>query len=792
MYNSKHHLKPSQKWAMQTLPWLVATACVAFGQAQAQTPAQNPVSALKEVVVSGSRSEQSTEDLALQMDVLRTQDLEVYQVGDIRDMAVGLPNVSVKRSPARFGVTGRGNSVGADANAGFTIRGQGGNRVVMLVDGVRLPRSYINGSNAFGRDSVAVGLLKRVEIVHGASSVLYGSDGLAGLVNFITLEPADYLLPTAGARKDIGGRAWLSYSGDDQGSTAGATLAARANDALEWSITGTKTQAKGLSNLGSNDSANVDRTTPNPQSSTSEALLGKLVFHAGAGVTHRLTLEHVRKTNEVDLLSSRVKVPVALPLTYSTLDTPTTRSSLQTAANAAAVVGESSFKTMNRDRVTWDARYRLDRDWADQVQFTLSAQQSHAVDDGKTVLKTEFANAGARIRTTNYDERSVQGNVQLEKVVFMTPRWSQKLTYGVDLARTDTSSLADGSDPAPLATFAPRRYFPNTRDSSQAVYLQSEWISDQWSVTPGIRYDRFALDVREQEGYFPGIASAPGVSLSGTALTPKVGVLFRATPQWSVYASYATGFRAPEGQQVNSALEVSTAVLLPNPDLKQETSRSLEIGTHAKMGRLSMDAALFSGKYSNLIVEKKDLGTANGLPASALNKTRFQTVNIDQATISGFEMRGELDWGRLNEGRLSTPFSYGSTRGSNDTSGVPLNTIDPAKYSVGIKFEGPTWLVRLDAFHRQEKSVQDLDSVFIPKSTTQLQFLVPASTTLDFSGQWRIRKDVRLNLAVNNLTDRKYWNWSDVQGLASNANPTVVDAYTQPGRHMNVSLVMDF
>jgi hemoglobin/transferrin/lactoferrin receptor protein len=91
--------------------------------------------------------------------------------------------------------------------------------------------------------------------------------------------------------------------------------------------------------------------------------------------------------------------------------------------------------------------------------------------------------------------------------------------------------------------------------------------------------------------------------------------------------------------------------------------------------------------------------------------------------------------------------------------------------------------------------VSELDTAYIPKSTTQLQFLTPAATTLDVHGQWRVRKDLRLNFGVSNLTDQKYWNWSDVQGVA--ANPTapllpVVDAYTQPGRHVNLSLVADF
>jgi hemoglobin/transferrin/lactoferrin receptor protein len=118
--------------------------------------------------------------------------------------------------------------------------------------------------------------------------------------------------------------------------------------------------------------------------------------------------------------------------------------------------------------------------------------------------------------------------------------------------------------------------------------------------------------------------------------------------------------------------------------------------------------------------------------------------------------------------------------------------MDPAKLSLGLKYETSDWDLRVDIIHRQEKTSSDLDSVFIPKSTTQYQFVVPAATTLDLSGQWRVRKDLRLNFAINNLTDRKYWNWSDVQGLSANATPLVVDAYTQPGRHINLSLVADF
>ncbi|MDP3084128.1 MAG: TonB-dependent receptor plug domain-containing protein, partial [Rubrivivax sp.] len=192
---------------------VLAAAAPALGQTQAAEPAPWRAGAsgsgLQVVVVSASRYEQFASDLALSMDVIGSRQLEQGQMMDIRDAAKALPNVSVKRAPARFSVTGRGNAVGADGNAGFSIRGQGGNRVTMLVDGIRLPRSYINGSNAFGRDSVDLGLVKRIEIVRGPTSALYGSDGLAGLVNFISHEPADFLKDAGHGAPALGGKAWL-------------------------------------------------------------------------------------------------------------------------------------------------------------------------------------------------------------------------------------------------------------------------------------------------------------------------------------------------------------------------------------------------------------------------------------------------------------------------------------------------------------------------------------------------------------------------------------------------------
>ncbi|MGH8832616.1 MAG: TonB-dependent receptor domain-containing protein, partial [Polaromonas sp.] len=319
--------------------------------------------------------------------------------------------------------------------------------------------------------------------------------------------------------------------------------------------------------------------------------------------------------------------------------------------------------------------------------------------------------------------------------------------------------------------------FPDTKESSSALYLQDEFIGNDWSITPGVRVDRFKLDAA-QVGF-----AATAASLSASAVSPKLGVLLRATPEWSVFGNYASGFRAPNAGQLNGFFENVNQFYrtISNPNLKPEKSRNFEVGVRGRLNRLSLDVAAFTGRFSNLIEDNVIVGGAGVVG----DPTVFQSINIGNATLSGFEIKGVMDWGQVADGRLSTPFSYGQARGTDKTTGRPLNSIDPAKLHVGVKFETAAWDVRLDASHHSAKKSSD---VFVDAPATQ--FVVPAATTLDLGGQWRISKKLRINAAIANLTDKKYWNWSDVRGLS--ATSPVADAYTQPGRYFNVSLVADF
>lgn len=729
---------------------LACTAQSLFAQAAAD-PSRPAV--LREVVVTGTRSEQVADDLPASVDVINRKQLEERQIRDIRDLARELPNVTVQRAPARFTLAGQ-PAFGRDRNAGFNIRGLDGNRVLMLSDGIRQPRSYVFSANAFGRDYLDIGLVQRVEVVRGAASALYGSDGLGGVINFITADPSNYL----GPGKTIGGSASVAYDGDDDGKRVGATVAGRVNDSLQWLIGGSFSGSNALDNKGSNNAANVDRTTPNPEDASSRALLGKLVFTPGGGQRHTLTLEHVQKEADYLLLSNIAKPPLA----------------------ATSTIAANAFTEQRRNRVGWEGRWQLGAAAADELQAVLSWQDA----DAREYSFEDRNTAADRIRDTVYNERTWQSYVQANKTLRMGNGLAHKFTYGAEVVRADIRNLQTGMTPAMGETF-PLKRFPDTRETSSALFLQDEIMAGNWTVTPGLRFDRFSIDA-SQAGFSPP-ATTPAASVSGTATSPKLGVLWQAMPAWSFFGNYAHGFKAPNASQVNAFFENATAFYktIPNPNLRPEKSRTFEVGARGRFEQFSLDAAVFTGRYKDFIEDTRQVGGA-GVPG---NPTVFQTINIGNVRISGFEVKGEARWGRLLGGLISTPFAYGQARGKDTNTGRPVNSINPARLTAGIKYDAGPWALRFDATHRAAKKSSDIDHASAITPPAQ-QFATPSATTFDLSGQWRITPTLRLTAGIYNLTDRKYWEWSDVRGVS--ATSTVVDAFTQPGRSLRVAMVADF
>ena len=692
---------------------------------------------MRDVVVSASRDEQDADSLPMTVDVIDAKQMEEGQISDIRELANKLPNVEVPRSPARF--SRASGSTGRDQNSGFNIRGLDGNRVLMLVDGVRLPRSYTFSANAFGRDYLDLGLVQRVEILRGSVPALYGSDGMGGLVNFITVQPDDLLKDG----KTLGGRVSASYDGANNGKRVGATIAGRASPEWGWLVSAGIGRSSALENMGSNNVAGALRTTPNPETDKSHSLLGRLVYTPSAVQKHVFTLENVDKRADYDLMSAR----------------------------SATVTDSQAQTTMKRWRASWQGEWReLNTALADEIKLMASYQSS---DSREFVTETRTPPLAYRERDVTYNEDALQLHAQAGKTLRWASNASGKFTYGVDYLRGKVVNEQNGITP-PAGESFPLKRFPDTTETSTALFAQAELHYGAFSLTPGVRAEHYSIKPK-QAGFAPAV-----VSNSDSAISPKLGAMFQMNDAWSVYGNYAAGFRAPNAGQINAFFENPLAFYksIPNPNLKPEKSNTFELGLRGRMNALRLDAAVFTGRYKDFIQDQVQVAGQYG---DRNNPATFQSVNLNRVHISGFELKADYDWGRFAGGNLRTNAAYGYTKGTDKNTDKPVDTISPQQLVLGVRYDHSNVGVQLSASHWAGKKAKDAATG---------AWLSPSATVLDLSAQWRVRPGTRLNVGIYNLTDKKYWRWADVRGLAGTTQ--IADAYSQPGRNVRVSLVQDF
>jgi len=155
-----------------------------------------------EIIVTGSRLNVNP-NLASPQPILSISNEEIAARGvvNIEDLTNTLPQISAAQTSEQ--------SNGASGTSQLDLRGLGAQRTLSLIDGRRLPYGD-SASIAVNIDLVPTGLVERVEVLTGGSSAVYGSDAVAGVVNFILKDDFE------GAELDLQyGFAQSSNSGND-------------------------------------------------------------------------------------------------------------------------------------------------------------------------------------------------------------------------------------------------------------------------------------------------------------------------------------------------------------------------------------------------------------------------------------------------------------------------------------------------------------------------------------------------------------------------------------------------
>ena len=215
---------------------------------------------LQQVTISATRQAQDVNSVPSTVTVHTREELDRNNVNTIKELVRYEPGVAV-------GGTGTRGAI-----SGYNIRGIDGDRVLTQVDGVEVPDGFFNGPYAkTQRNYVDPEIVKRVEILRGPASALYGSSAIGGAVSYFTLDPDDIIKPG----KDVGARLKTGYSSADESWLTSGTFAGRVQD-VDGLLHLSQRNGHETESYNGNNATGLARTGANPEDARTTNVLAKL------------------------------------------------------------------------------------------------------------------------------------------------------------------------------------------------------------------------------------------------------------------------------------------------------------------------------------------------------------------------------------------------------------------------------------------------------------------------------------------------------------------------------------
>lgn len=573
------------------------------------------------------------------------------------------------------------------------LRGLRKESIVVLVDGVRVNSAQPQGALA---SFVDLGLLERIEVVQGPSSVLYGSGAMGGAVNLIT--PSTRFTP----EPRLSGRFGLGFGT----TTAGALLLERSGPGHALVL--------GAAANDTDDYDSPDGRVPNTRY-RSDSLLAKYAYRLSPQASLRLNLQRHAVHDVWYPGSARTGgrpggagLPPALGTV--TIRSPEQRRELaELGVDARLGPGQLSAEVWRQDvfRQIRAFSERLGRDYV-RNDVTFSTQG----------LRTRYV--------------LPVGDAHI-------------LTIGAETwrMRADPERYIDNNPPFFDAN---RRNDPFDHGSlrSTGVFVQDEIEWGRARIVAGARFDRIDGDARSK-GAAPMLQTT-GLAHRDDTLSWSLGVLYPITATANAYANVGRAWRAADlRERFEDSARGDGYYHVGNPRLEPERSTSIEIGLKGSGGDVDYRISAYRTRIDDYIAGRVT-GTLHptGLPIKL-------TENLDEVVIRGVEGLATMPLGAFV---VDASFTW--LRGDNRQDDEPLAFLPPPQASVGIgqaPTRGPYWRAALRAVARQDR----IGTRFTAGTENETPGFVTADALVGWRfGDFGALSDLRAELRVVNLLDRSY------------------------------------
>jgi hemoglobin/transferrin/lactoferrin receptor protein len=680
---------------------------------------------LNEVVISVNRWKQSKTEVPYKIETLNAEDVLRISPQTTADMLGFKNGVFIQKSQM-----GGGSPM---------IRGFAANRVLLVVDGIRMNNAIFRSGNLHNVISLDANSLERTEIIFGPGSVIYGSDALGGVMSFSTVNPR---LSTKN-NTEINGQTFTRYSSANFEKTIHGTLNFGSK---KWAavVSSTFTDFDDL-RMGSNGPSEYLRqeyVAPGKFDGSDE------IFKNENELMQKFT-----GYSQFNLLSKiRYRPDDELEITLSALHSQTSDipryDRLIAYRNSKLRYGNWYYGPQKWTLVSGNVQYQQEHLLFDKANL-LAGYQNYEESRHDRGLNNE----NLRHRTENLDVFSL--NLDLGKTIDAR----NEIFYGAEAffnhvgSTGFTERLTDGN----TEKIAPR-YPDNSTYNSFAAYISYKFnLSSRLIFQTGSRFTQTMLSGDFDATYYKFPFS--DFNMKNSAFNGNAGLVWHPASDWQVNLSISTGFRSPNIDDVAKVFDSEPGnVIVPNPNLEPEYARNIELGIiRSYAGKARFEITGFYTQLKNAMVRRDfSINGQDSIIYDGILSKVEALVNAESAQIYG----GSFSLRYLFSSFFRTQHDLTVINGE-DADGFPLRHVPPAFGSSHLVFEKQKWFVDfyLDysggfTFNQLAPSEQDKPHLYAVDENGNPWS--PPWWTLNIKSNYRVNDYFSLNGGIENIFDKRY------------------------------------
>jgi hemoglobin/transferrin/lactoferrin receptor protein len=699
-----------------------------------------------EVVVSASKFNEKRKDLAQKVQVISKQELALMNQSSTADVLANSGNVFVQKSQL-----GGGSPI---------IRGFETNKVLLVVDGVRMNNAIYRGGHLQNVITMDNGIMDRVEVVFGPGSVVYGSDAIGGVMHFTTKNPTlsttdktlikasaftRYMSAVNGyaahADVSVGTKRFGSLTSFTYSNFGDLRQGARRNDFVgsfgsrPWYVE----RVNGVDSMIMNSDTNLQVGS----AYTQYDVLQKFTFQQKAGVLHKLNLQLSNSSN-IDRYDR-----------------------LTQTSNGKPKYAEWYYGPQFRLMSAYTLELSNATNMYDAARITLGYQ---SIEESR--MDRRFKKNFLNHRIENLDIVTLNAD-------FSKKNGAHELRYGVDAWYNKVNSTAYQENIVADTTASLDTRYPDGGSTmmSAAAYATHTWeINDKLILNDGLRASYVSLNsVFTDKTFFPFPFN--DITQKHLALNGNLGLIYMPNKLWRMSLNGSTAFRAPNVDDLSKVFEsVQGSVVVPNPNLKAEYAYNGELGISRVLSEgLSIQATGYYTLLTNALTV--GTGTFNGSDSVVYDGQLSQvmtTTNAGRAYVYGFEA---MLSGKLND-HLSMIATVNYTKGRNVTDSIQLDHIPPVFGKVAMVHTLGKLRTELFVNYSGWKRLADYNMAGEDNFAYATPYGMPSWATVNARVNYNFSRQLSLQVACENILDQNYRNY------ASNISA--------PGRNFIVTLRGNF